>query len=323
MFRAAVLGLALTATLATPATATPTPTPPPCPPLIQGTGPSIHPEGVAYDAVRARFLIGSITHGTVSTVGPDNRAVTLVDDQRLITTMGLAVDNLRGRVLVTNADLGRGDRTTPETRNQLAGLGVYDLRTGKPLHYLDLGKLIPDTQNFANDVALAPDGTAYVTDSLAGAVYRVTPDGRANVLIRDPQLAGAVGAGWGLNGIVWTPHGLIGALSARGALVRIPLREPAKFHLVALDASIGKPDGLLVRPGNRLLAVDNTAANRIVEVRSGDGWRTAGVTGSTPWADKAPTTMVNTHCGPYALAGRLDVLLGGGRSDEFVLRRLG
>ncbi|WHT16041.1 hypothetical protein N8J89_23215 [Crossiella sp. CA-258035] len=318
MLRAVVLTVALTAGLVAPAGAAPAH----CPSVIQGSGPSIHPEGVAYDAVRGRFLIGSVTHGTVSVVGPDHRAVTLVDDPRLVTTMGLAVDHRRGRVLVTNADLGRGDRTSPETRNQLAGLGIYDLRTGRALHYLDLGALIPDTQNFANDVALGPDGTAYVTDSLAGAVYRVTTDGRADVLVRDPGLAGAVGSGWGLNGIVHTPHGLVGALSAKGSLVRIPLWGPEKFQLVSVDAPIGKPDGLLVRPGNRMLAVDNTAANRVVELRSTDSWRSAVVTASTPWADKAPTTLAATHCGPYALAGRLDVLLGGGRSDEFVLRRL-
>lgn len=294
-----------------------------CPPVIQGTGPSIHPEGVAYDAGRGRFLIGSVTHGTVSVVGRDHRAVTLVDDQRLVTTMGLAVDDRRGLVFAVNGDLGRGDRTSPATKYELAALGVYDLRTGKVVRYHDLGALIPGTQNFGNDVAVGPDGTAYVTDSLAGAVYRVTPEGRASVLVRDPQLAGAVGAGWGLNGIVVTPHGLLGALSAKGAIVRIPLREPEKFQIVSVDASIGKPDGLLALPGNRLLAVDNTAANRVVELRSGDGWRSARVTASTPWADKAPTTLANTHCGSYALAGRLDVLLGGGRSDEFVLRRVG
>ncbi|MBP2472047.1 sugar lactone lactonase YvrE [Crossiella equi] len=292
-----------------------------CPPVIEGTGPSLHPEGVAWDALGGRFLVGSITHGTVSVVR-DAKAVTLVDDQRLVTTMGIAVDPWRGRVYATNADLGRGDRTSPETRLELAGLGVYDLRTGRAIQYHDLGKLIPDSQNFANDVALAPDGTAYVTDSIAGAVYEVSPDGQASVLVRDPRLAGAPG-GWGLNGLVFTRHGLVGALSAKTALVHIPLANPSAFRLVDLDAPIGKPDGLLALPGDRIALVDNTAANRVVRVRSQDGWRSAAVTASTPWPDKAPTTLAATPCGVYALAGRLDVLLGGGRSDEFVLRRLG
>ena len=34
-----------------------------------------------------------------------------------------------------------------------------------------------------------------------------------------------------------------------------------------------------------------------------------------------PTTLANTACGLYALDGRLDVLLGGGSSDEFVIQR--
>ncbi len=39
---------------------------PGCPSVIMGNGPSLHPEGVTFDPVRRGFLIGSVTHGTVS-----------------------------------------------------------------------------------------------------------------------------------------------------------------------------------------------------------------------------------------------------------------
>jgi hypothetical protein len=166
-------------------------------------------------------------------------------------------------------------------------------------------------------------------------VYRVDRHGRASVLLRDPALAGAPGVGWGLNGIAWAGSGvLIGSLSAAGALVRVPVAAPLQFTLITLDAPIGSPDGLAVTgrgslalvdnsvTGRGSLAlVDNSAANRIVTLLSRDGWRTGRVTSSIPWPGHVPTTLARTRCGRYALDGRLDVLLGGGSSDEFVIQR--
>ena len=293
-----------------------------CAHALTGHGPGLHPEGVAYDPHRGRFLVGSLTRGTVSVVGPDGAASTLVDDPWLVSTMGVAVDAARGRLLVANVDLGRGDRSSPDTVLRLGGVGVYDLRTGAALQRVDLAALIPDSEHVVNDVTVAPDGTAYVTDSVAGAVYRVDRHGRASVLLRDPALAGSPGAGWGLNGIAWAGSGvLIGALSAAGALVRIPVAAPGRFTRIALDAPIGSPDGLAVTGRGSLALVDNSPANRIVTLASRDGWRTGRVTASIPWPGHVPTTLASTRCGLYALDGRLDVLLGGGSSDELVIQR--
>ncbi|MCX2949435.1 hypothetical protein [Lentzea sp. NEAU-D7] len=288
---------------------------PACASVITGNGPSLHPEGVAYDPLRHRFLVGSVTHGTVSRVDPSGQARTLVDDPWLITTMGLAVDARRGRVLVTNADLGLADRSRPETTRAFAGLGVYDLRTGRVLHRVTLAA---GAGHFANDVALGPDGTAYVTDSIAGTIYRVTPDGEASTFVQHPDLAQPPAGGWGLNGIAHVGDKLVAALSGAHKLVVIPLGDPR--DVTTISAPIGAPDGLLALGRDRVVLVDNTA-NRVVEVRTRDRWRTAEVVRETAWPDKAPTTLTNTPCGVYAVAGRLDVLLTGGRSDEFVLRK--
>ncbi|MFG2196795.1 SMP-30/gluconolactonase/LRE family protein [Streptomyces sp. NPDC048639] len=292
------------------------------PDVIHGSAPSLHPEGVAYDARRDAFLVGSVTHGTVSLVTPYGSARTLVDDPKLVTTMGLTVDQRRGRVLVTNADLGVADRSTPDTENRLAGLGIYDLNSGRRLHYVDLGRLLPGRQHFANDIAVDRAGNAYVTDSLSGAIYKVTPHGHASVLVQDDRLAGTT-EGFGLNGVVLHPDGyLIGAMSAEGALVRIPLDQPRKFRRVDLSAPIGSPDGLLLSRTGTLYAIDNTSKNRVIELGSTDGWSSTREVRSVPWPDPAPTTLAASPGGPYVLTGRLDLLLSGTRSDEFQLRRL-
>ena len=299
--------------------------PPQCVDTLIGSAPTLHPEGITYDPIRNRFLVGSITHGTVSVVNPDGSARTFVDDPTLITTMGLSVDLLRGRVLVVNGDIGRGDRSRPETIRKTAGLGIYSLLTGHRIRYVDLGALDPEHGHFGNDVAVAPNGTAYVTDSISGAIYRVPLFGQPSILLRDDRLTPVV-AGNGANGIVLHPRGfLLAAQSSGRALYRVPLDDPSMIEKVAIVDPIGAPDGLLLdrKDGqDGLLAIDNTRANRVLRLVSTDGWHTATVQVSNPWPDPAPTTMARSRCGIYVLTGRLDLLQQGMPSDEFRLRRL-
>ena len=288
-----------------------------CPDLITGSAPRLHPEGVTYSPGQNRFLVGSVTHGTVSVVQPSGSVRTLVDDPALITTMGLAVDVRRGRLLVVNGDVDISDRSTPDTIGRTAALGIYDLRTGRRIAYHDLAALDPDHDHFGNDVAVAEDGTAFVTDSFSGAVYRVPLHGRASILIRDDRLMPA-GGGNGANGIVLHPGGfLLIAHSSGHALYRL---AGDRLTQVRVDQEIGAPDGLLLDRNGTLHTVDNTAANRVVTLASTDNWTTAHLTATQPWPDPAPTTMARTRCGTYVLSGRLDQLPTG--SDEFLLREL-
>ncbi|MCP3799210.1 hypothetical protein NLX83_08070 [Allokutzneria sp. A3M-2-11 16] len=289
----------------------------PCQEVVHGSAPRLHPEGVAFDPTRDRFLVGSVRHGTVSVANPDGSVQTLVDDPKLITTMGLAVDVRRGRLLVANGDVAIGTKTSPATVDKTAGLGVYDLRTGKRIAYHDLGALDPARKHFGNDIAVAPDGTAYMTDSYSGAIYRVPLNGPATVLLRDDRLMPA-GRGNGANGIVLHPKGyLVIAHSSGRALYKL---SGTTLSAVTVDQPIGAPDGLLFDNGS-LHAIDNTAANRVITLSSKDDWATATLTAARPWTDPAPTTMARGRCGIYVLSGRLDQL--GQGSDEFWLRRLG
>lgn len=288
-----------------------------CPDLVTGSAPRLHPEGVTYSPGQKRFLVGSVTQGTVSVVRPDGSVRTLVEDPELITTMGLAVDARRGRLLVVNGDVGISEHSTPETARKVAGLGIYDLRDGHRIAYHDLGALDPDHEHFGNDVAIAPDGTAFVTDSFAGAVYRVPLHGMPSIALRDDRLMPA-GSGNGANGIVRHRDGfLLIAHSSGRALFKLADRQLTQ---VTVDQPIGAPDGLLFGRSGALHAIDNTADNRVITLASTDDWATAHLTKSQPWPDPAPTTMTHTACGIYVLSGRLDQLPTG--SDEFLLRKL-
>ena len=86
-----------------------------------------------------------------------------------------------------------------------AKLGVYNLTTGERLAMVDLASAItespPDAAYFANDVTVAGDGTAYVTDTRMGAIYRVSSDYEVFLLHRFD--------GFGPNGIVHHPFGYL------------------------------------------------------------------------------------------------------------------
>jgi sugar lactone lactonase YvrE len=186
-------------------------------------------------------------------------------------------------VLGAGADVAAvGD---PRVRGE-AKLAIHDLGTGQRLHLVDLAALRPQDRHLANDVAVDRDGNAYVTDSLAPLIYKVTPDGRASVLVEDPRLAGE---GIGLNGIEYLPSGdLLVSLASARTLYRVPLdapERPAEVRLsepLAADGLLLLPDGAVVTPAPFHPAV--------LELRSDDGWASARVTRRHPTTPEVTTT---------------------------------
>lgn len=141
----------------------------------------LYPEGIAYSSQLDKFLVTSIPFGKIGTVSVDGQYKDLINAPELISAIGMKVAG--NRVFVCNSDRGVSVKSTPESSFQTAELLVFDLNTGLLERRTDLDALLPQPQrNFANDVTLAPDGTAYVTDSFSPVIYRVASDGTASVL---------------------------------------------------------------------------------------------------------------------------------------------
>jgi len=245
---------------------------------IQETG--LHPEGVEWDAERNRFLVSSVTRGTVTAVRDDGTHTTLVEDPDVKAAIGVHIDAGRGRVLVASSHL----EATRGEGPGYARLGVYDLESGERIHMVELGALHPEGRHFANDMTVGPDGTVYVTDSFSPVIYRVTADGEASIFLEDERLGGD---GFGLNGIDYHPDGyLLAAMAGRRALYRIPVEAPSRLHRVELPEPFSA-DGLTLREDGALVAVAITGSgearrSEALLLRSGDGWETARI------ADRAP-----------------------------------
>ena len=267
---------------ATPEAATPASAPAPLPAVIVAERGGFIPEGIEYDMTHDRILTGSLVEGTILQIHPDGRVTPAISDPDLVSSIGIEVDEPRDRLLVANSDFsvfqsgGAGQ----------AKLGVYNLTTGERLAMVDLAAVIADPPDdavyFANDVAVADDGTAYVTDTRMNLIYRVDTDYHASLLHQFDD------DGAGPNGIVHHPGGYL--LVARGAtLWKVPLDDPAAATEVRLPEDVPGQDGMVWTAG-RLAIVSNDG--RVVALTSADDWATAELAGVGTYEGQATTVAV-------------------------------
>ena len=259
------------------------PAPPMLPDVIVAERGGFIPEGVEYDMDNGRLLTGSLSEGSVFQLHEDGRVTPLVTDPDLVSSVGIEADELRDRLLVANSDRSvfQGG-----TRGQ-AMLGVYNLTTGERIAMVDLAATVEDAGNdaafFANDVAVADDGTAYVTDTRMNLIYRVDTDYAASVFHRFDD------GGAGPNGIVEHPAGYL--LVARGdALWKVPLADPAAATAVMLPEDIPGQDGMVWSAGR--LAIVSNSDNRVVALTSADEWMTADLAGVAAYEPQGTTAAV-------------------------------
>lgn len=237
---------------------------------------NLQPEGIEYDAKHGRFIVGSRTEGTIHTVDDAGNVAVLVANPGLSSTLGIHIADAR---LAAVGTLASGN----------IGLGLYELDTGAVLDVIDLGSVAGAGSHLANDVTIDHDGNAYVTDTLDGVIYRVTPGGQASRFAEDPRFLL-------LNGIDFHPDGYLIAASLSGPrLFRIPLDAPdavtevdTPFAVVG-DGIVFRPDGVLAVVSNALAADGSLLGLGVTLWASDDGWQTATIAGS--WvADGMPTT---------------------------------
>jgi len=123
-------------------------------------GDDVFPKGVAYDPAADAFYAGSTEDGTLYRGDRQTGAVTVFSEPGAdgrTAVNGLKVD-AAGRLYVAGRGTGR--------------VFVYDTASGDLIaQFANDGA--GDT--LVNDIALAPDGSAYVTDSTLPVLYRVPP----------------------------------------------------------------------------------------------------------------------------------------------------
>jgi len=270
----------------------------------------LYPETLVADPTSAGFLFGSFRQGAIYRTGAEGRATRLVDDPRLCSVLGIAVDAQRGRIWAVNADLGVSLKPSVRGPKQLAAVGVYDLRSGAPVDYFELESLAAGP-HLLNGIALDDAGTAYVTDSFAPVIYRLERGKPPRVLVRDARF---VGEGVNLNGLVVHPDGyLLVIKKSDGALFKVQLSPPALVSPVALDVPLAGGDGLLLTGARNLAVVANQTpsarSNALITLESTNGWSSAKVLQKLELGATYPTTAALREGAIYVVSSRLNELI--------------
>lgn len=291
------------------------------PEVIPVEEPQLFPEGIEYDIRRDRFLLTSLTRGTIGQVRNGTYTEWITDDN-LVATVGIHLDHAGNRILVANSDPGVSERSSEKTLNSLAGLAAFDL-SGKLIFYADLGQLLPGA-HFANDVTADEHGNAYVTDSFSGVIYKVDPAGNASIFYENPEMD-AVEDGFGLNGIDYDPRGylLVSWLDAN-KILRFPLDDPEEYSEVKLPVALFSPDGIYLKNPNELLVVSNDSGGdhgKLQTFSTWNRWETATLIEETDSPGAFPTTVTVKKNTPYVLHAHLDVLFAGETQEEFSIVR--
>lgn len=167
---------------------------------ISFRSPGLYPEGVVWDPSAEHFIVGSL----------HRRSILSVSDADLppnSTILGLAVDKHRSRLLAAVH--------AQDPLPHFNALAAYDLRSRTRIFLATLPPSGTVTRDVANDVAVDFNGNAYVTDSAADLIWKVTVDGQASIFSTAPAFTSfpvdsdAPYSYCGLNGIAYVSRSLI------------------------------------------------------------------------------------------------------------------
>ena len=225
-------------------------------------------EGIAFDPVSKRFFAGTQT-GELVGIAMDGKVSTFASGGGLRQMLGLKVDAARRLLWVVN---GRYPDVTYTDANRPPDAGTGGVRA----YRLDSGALVtavevdarPALVHGFNDMALAADGTVYVTDTNTNALYKLAPGGKAlELVLRDSRMTYP-------NGIVLSADGrTLYVAHAEGISAIDPATAERRLLTVPADGSVTSIDGLLLKDGVLYGVQPSPYLNRIVAARLAPGGR--------------------------------------------------
>ncbi len=210
----------------------------------------------------------------------------------LLSILGVLVDDRQGRVWVCSVPAPTREPPASGTSSLMA----FDLKTG--VQQLNLP--FPAPASVCNDITLAKNGAAYISDTPNGRIFRVARGSRQlELFAQDERLNG-------IDGIVFSGDGTLYANSVTtNKLWRIAIGKDGKVGAIA-DITPSEPlkgaDGFRLISGNRFLLEEN-AAGRVDEVDIAGDKATIKVLKD---GLVTPTSAVRVHRTIYAVERKID-----------------
>jgi sugar lactone lactonase YvrE len=199
---------------------------------------TLHPEGIAFDSRRERWFVGSVRQRRVVAVERDGRVHDFVPARSdgIGGVFGMAVDTVRRVLWIATTALPRMEGFTLSDSGRVGVYG-YDLETGRLVRKAWMPRDSSTAHTFG-DVAVAPNGDVYVSDSEAPWILRLAngSDSLAR-FVTHPLFRS-------LQGMAITPdgatiyvadysHGLLSVSLATRAVT--PLSAPQSMTLLGVD----------------------------------------------------------------------------------------
>ncbi len=157
----------------------------------------LYPESVAYDSGSGDYFLSSMAQSRILRIHTDGSYEDFVRglEPRLQSSVGIKVDAQRRRLWVCT---GRWTLFGGPEVPAVTGVLLFDLDDGALLRSWLMDQ--PSPGQIFNDIALAADGDAYVTTTLFGRIYRISPEQENMELLLDRP-------GLQTNGITLGPEG--------------------------------------------------------------------------------------------------------------------
>ena len=225
--------------------------------------PDFTPEGIAYDSLRSRFIIGSLAKRLVAVVAPNGETTTLVPaHSEILRVVGIHVDAARNRLwFATWAPLSSAASSGGETPS-ITRLFLADPLTGRVVK-----SWAPDGArrgHLLNDFVVMNDGGLFITDTERGSIYRLrSPDDTLELFLQPDANRFSTA-----NGITAAPDGRTLYVAFLEGIARVDVATRSFTILPAPDTiSTAAIDGLYWYRGDLIAIQGIPTMSRVVRYR--------------------------------------------------------
>ncbi len=209
------------------------------------------PEGIAYDPAEDVFYLGSIHQRKILRIQRDGtyEDFTTVAADGMLGVLGLRVLPERRELWAVTAGIA-GMNGLTDANEGASSVHRYSLETGELIQAYRVSN--EDAKHNFNDIVVAADGRAYITDALSGALYTVDPKSNVLGVLHGPGTFSSP------NGLALSPDGSLLYIAQYG--VGVALMDTGTLEADILPhpesaAPVGI-DGMYYRQG-ALIAVQN------------------------------------------------------------------
>jgi len=215
-------------------------------------GTRVFPESITSTA-NGTLIVGSLGHGNVSRIAPGKTTAEewiKPGTGGLNQVLGVYADEKGKTLWVCSNNLDKNGEAT--------SVKAFDLTTGTLTGTYPL----PGADALCNDIAVAADGTAYVSDTRQASILLLKRGSKdLELAAKDPLLGGADGLAFGDKTILYVN------CVTTGKLLRLDLGPDGKSKGVIdlkLSRPLERPDGMRAIGKNRLLLAENSGKMDIV-----------------------------------------------------------